>query len=218
MGKRTCAAEGCDSETAAREMCRKHYMQWWWKNRRPVSSDYRGIKRSKGVRLKTAVPKWCEQCSIAFEKPLNVTYKEWAKRRFCSTACAVKGRKGLSLVDLTCLQCGILFKVEEYRGDEAKFCGHPCASTFRNQGATSAEKAIRHSAAYKRWRTAVFERDNYTCQECGTRGGELNADHIKPFAFFPDLRFDVDNGRTLCVPCHRATDTYGPRVHRLGFG
>jgi 5-methylcytosine-specific restriction endonuclease McrA len=39
----------------------------------------------------------------------------------------------------------------------------------------------------------------------------LQADHIKPFAHHPELRFDVNNGRTLCVPCHRKTDTYGGR-------
>lgn len=66
------------------------------------------------------------------------------------------------------------------------------------------------SARYKHWRVAVFERDNYTCLECGARNGQgrkvtLNADHIKPYAGFPELRYNVDNGRTLCVACHRKT-------------
>ncbi len=70
-------------------------------------------------------------------------------------------------------------------------------------------RRIRKSIDYKLWRERVFQRDNYTCQECYVRGGELNADHIKPFALYPELRFDISNGKTLCVPCHRATPTYG---------
>lgn len=77
-------------------------------------------------------------------------------------------------------------------------------------------KLIRKSIAYKKWRTAVFERDNYTCQECGACSGRgrkvyLHADHIKRFAEYPELRLVVANGRTLCVDCHRATSTWGGR-------
>lgn len=76
-------------------------------------------------------------------------------------------------------------------------------------GLTKKHQAIRCSVEYKLWREAVFERDNYTCVWCGKRGGELNADHIKPFALFPELRFAIDNGRTLCRDCHITTETYG---------
>jgi 5-methylcytosine-specific restriction endonuclease McrA len=75
----------------------------------------------------------------------------------------------------------------------------------------SMERKIRHSLEYREWRRHVFQRDDYTCQSCGTRGGELNADHELPFALYPDLRFEILNGRTLCVPCHRKTATYGGR-------
>lgn len=81
-------------------------------------------------------------------------------------------------------------------------------------GVTPVNKSIRASIEYKNWRTSVFERDEYTCVSCGQVGGTLNADHIKPFSHFPELRFDVDNGRTLCHPCHTQTETYGHKVHK----
>ena len=75
-------------------------------------------------------------------------------------------------------------------------------------GITPINARIRSSKEYKLWREAVFKRDNFTCIWCFQEGGVLNADHIKSFANFPELRFAIDNGRTLCVPCHKRTDNY----------
>ena len=88
--------------------------------------------------------------------------------------------------------------------------GHRGAkSHFWRGGIWPEHLRIKRSIEYRLWRKAVFERDNYTCRFCGIRGGKLHADHIKPFALYPELRFAIDNGRTLCVPCHRKTDTFG---------
>lgn len=78
-------------------------------------------------------------------------------------------------------------------------------------GVTKQNDLIRKTNVYKNWRKSVFERDNYTCQHCGEKekvSGKLEADHIKPFAYFVELRFDINNGRTLCKECHKKTDTY----------
>jgi hypothetical protein len=66
--------------------------------------------------------------------------------------------------------------------------------------------SIRHQSMgkleYRNWRDAVFYRDNYTCQICEQYSGTLHADHIERWADNEELRYTVDNGRTLCVPCH----------------
>jgi NUMOD3 motif. len=72
-----------------------------------------------------------------------------------------------------------------------------------------------HSEQYKQWRTAVFERDYYTCIWCKQVGGRLNADHILPWAIHPEWRFEINNGRTLCVDCHRKTNTYGHKTKNM---
>lgn len=79
----------------------------------------------------------------------------------------------------------------------------------------SERQAAFKTSAYKEWRRAVFSRDNYTCVLCGSVGGELHADHIQSWRLYPDLRYSVDNGRTLCAPCHRKTPNYGGRERRL---
>lgn len=71
--------------------------------------------------------------------------------------------------------------------------------------------SIRRSFQYKQWAKKVKERDNYTCQICGVNSVYLHSDHIKEFSNYPELRFDLDNGRTLCVQCHRNTPNFGAK-------
>lgn len=67
-----------------------------------------------------------------------------------------------------------------------------------------------NSPEYQRWRTSVFDRDNFTCQNCGdSSGGNLNAHHILPYRDWrePQYSLNPSNGITLCKRCHR--ETYG---------
>lgn len=57
------------------------------------------------------------------------------------------------------------------------------------------------------WRVKVYERDNYTCQTCGLKeevSGNLNAHHLDGWHWCKERRFDIDNGITLCVDCHKS--------------
>ncbi len=125
-------------------------------------------------------------------------------------------------ISKTCENCKLIFSVRRHRKDEAKYCSRLCSSKANNKGKTSMNKIIRMSKKYKEWRKLVFERDDYTCQDCGIRNQEgigktieLHPHHIKPFAFFPDLRFELNNGITLCRDCHKKTGTFGKRAKKL---
>ena len=61
--------------------------------------------------------------------------------------------------------------------------------------------SIRTSFEYQIWRKKIFERDDYVCQICGERGGNLRANHIKKFSDYPELRLIENNGITLCKNC-----------------
>lgn len=85
-------------------------------------------------------------------------------------------------------------------------------------GITPANKLVRSQIDIKLWREAVFKRDDYTCQTCKVKGKYIQADHIKPFAYFPELRFELSNGRTLCRECHKLTDNYAYKARKIYEG
>jgi len=74
-------------------------------------------------------------------------------------------------------------------------------------GISTKNHNFRTSTKYKEWRISVFERDNYTCQECKNIGGNLNVHHILPFRDWNDTQFslNIKNGITLCHDCHIKT-------------
>ena len=61
---------------------------------------------------------------------------------------------------------------------------------------------------YKKWRKSIFERDNFTCQKCFLKGVYIEAHYIKSWAKYPELRYEISNGLTLCRECHKLTDNY----------
>ena len=132
----------------------------------------------------------CKTCGKKFKRTSNGIQK------YCSKKCLMNG-------DFVRLQR------ESHLGNVAWNKGKPNTwsngerSNFWKGGITPINKAIRSSLEYEEWRNKVFERDLYTCVNCGKIGGWLEADHIKPFSLYPDLRLDVNNGRTLCKPCHK---------------
>jgi hypothetical protein len=124
-----------------------------------------------------------------------------------------------------CVACGKRFEFKNKgRARDRKVCSPKCRneaiaiaqvgakSHLWKGGRRSENMRLRASREAKHWRKAVFVRDNFTCVACGQHGGKLCADHIKPWALHPELRYELSNGRTMCWPCHRKTPTFGHRT------
>lgn len=70
------------------------------------------------------------------------------------------------------------------------------------KGGLRGQSYLERKRFQKTMQKLVFERDNYTCQLCGVRGVDLQVDHIQSWAEYVELRFSMDNCRTLCAKCH----------------
>lgn len=157
----------------------------------------------------------CKECSQSFQPPYPNT-----KRTFCSLSCRTAYANHHRTISLARRQqlaerarltfTGRRLTLEQRQQRSHRYRG--ANSHFWRGGIAPINKVIRSSTTYAEWRATIFQRDDYTCQLCNKRGGKLQADHIKAFSTHPHLRFNVDNGRTLCIECHKLTPNYGRKA------
>lgn len=145
----------------------------------------------------------CEVCGKHFQSK----NKENANR-FCSRACYEQSHRIKDKIR-KCPTCGKMF---EARTTDSKYCSQEChlqilhnynkgKNHWNWQGGISKEQDRHDSQEYKNWRQKVYERDNFTCIKCGSKK-KINAHHIKSWKNYPESRYSVDNGITLCEKCH----------------
>ena len=174
---------------------------------------------SKGVKPRKGKVLVCKVCNKEYYcMPCHLSHSVC-----CSVKCGNEYKKKESVL-LVCYICKKEYTVRpstakwnKIRGHKNNLCSRKCQNIYLT-GPTNprwiadrSKLKVRpnNNADHKKWREAIFKRDDYTCQFCGKRGGYLEADHIKPWALFPELRTVLSNGRTLCRPCHMTTETHG---------
>ena len=152
----------------------------------------------------------CPVCGEMFYQHPSDT-KLW-----CSKKCSDIGRQKNSRFNKSCMMCGKEFVAinKQHSNNSNNYCSLKCRNLAykllvgeKNHNWKGGKRSIRAREQgrieYSDWRRSVYDRDNYICQRCGERGGKLEAHHIKPFATHYELRFDVNNGMTLCKSCHK---------------
>jgi len=114
-----------------------------------------------------------------------------------------------------CIICSNQFRrTRPSTGARVKYCSMNCygksklgkntgeANNKWKGGVSSENSKIRRCKEYKEWRSSVYKRDGWTCQICKRHLKKLIAHHIKTFNKYPELRFELSNGITLCRVCH----------------
>jgi hypothetical protein len=170
----------------------------------------------------------CIICQAEFENTTRVSKEKYLKRKYCSRGCANRDTIEKRFTpemkkNLSTAMTG-KFKSETHKANISKALktsekakrtqfkkGSENPAYGRNQtgsananwkgGKTSSNQKKRNDPRMKEWRQAVFERDNFTCQDCGVKG-YLQAHHLVPISRDLDKAFNIENGKTVCVECH----------------
>lgn len=185
------------------------------------SKQQRFCSNTCGARFNTRANRitlTCETCQKTFERTKSRIRHETV---YCSRECSdgsLKPSRVTSVV-IKCTNCEKEFRREQNAlNADYNYCSHSCYSNFvtkmglvrgennprYNSNLTQEERVMgRNFPEYTTWRNSVYERDNYTCKCCLTRGRKLHAHHILNYATHKDLRTKVTNGVTMCEECHR---------------
>lgn len=151
------------------------------------------FQQQRRIWLKAAWPEACPSCRKAATKhdPIKCNgcgVQIWRGSTNCKS-CAQR------LPRPNCLDCGVQI------GRQAERC-RACHNKKQNRGLSRERTLFQNSDAWKAVRKQCFERDGYSCVQCGVEGGYLEAHHIIHWSRSVERRLDLSNLATLCRPCH----------------
>lgn len=163
-------------------------------------------------------PKICLQCNKKYEKPYEVGAKLWATRKYCSTKCVAESKTGekrppfsqdwkdkiskAKLGKLATTETKIKMSIARTGKGNSMYGKSGILSPVwieNRDEVVIIPNQERRSNPYLFWRKSVCNRDNWKCRiENKDCNGKLEVHHILGFKAHPELRYDINNGITLC--------------------
>lgn len=156
------------------------------------------IPWNKGVRKITLVTKVCTQCFCCFHRTGKIGDKQWLSQQFCSKSCKSAGNKYRQGTKQS-IETRQKMSAAHLKGELSPYWikDRTKLKRFNN------DAKDRRSYAYSDWRKNVFKRDNFKCrisdESCGVK---IQAHHILSYSEYPELRYSLNNGITLCHAHH----------------
>lgn len=156
-------------------------------------------KNGQFINEKKLLNRNCKICNKEFKIYESRLKKGKLFGKFCSISCSLKGSKRrLGKKHTIETKIKISQNTPKYNGTK---------HWNWKGGISEKNRLIRQSLEYIIWRDEVWGRDSWTCRLCNLRSKgkssqDIIAHHVKLFSEFPELRFSINNGITLCRKCH----------------
>lgn len=149
---------------------------------------------NKGKSQISVREKTCTQCLSPYQRPKDSGNADWLAQRFCSKSCKSKGNKhNLGRSWSESHRENVMPRLP--RGENHSF--------WIADRSLLSKKQERGDSAYREWRLNVWKRDHFLCRIVDVNcSGKIEAHHILGWHEFPELRYKVNNGITLCHAHH----------------
>ena len=175
-------------------------------------SPLKGKPRSAETRARISQSKLGHKRSEETKRKLSAIHKEWCEDP--TYVAKLSHPHSPETKQLLSKQAKARWKTTEYRDRIKEWSTRSISSRIKMSIAKKGDKSFYvvgdnryypvRGGSHRTWAKAVKIRDNYTCRLCNSalQSNKLHAHHIKTYLDYPDLRDDVNNGITVCIPCH----------------
>ena len=187
--------------------------------------NYRNNSKCKQAVDRRIFVKTCDRCMQQFEAKTGsrircqkccvckICGKQMpnASDDFCGNSCAGKWKyknsdkvKAALIVGIYCKQRGL--SISKARKGKPRHDMRGDKNPRWSGGTYRIERHVEMGRVeYSEWRRSVFARDGFKCMNklCTSGSSKLHAHHILSWKDHANKRYDIANGVTVCVPCHK---------------